>query len=408
MIQKLRRRFVLISVTVLSAVMILLTVVINAANWISVRQDIGDTADELASSAVGYSWNKGHNRQNRHGEAIYESRYFVVTEEKSGLTAELSNVSSYTEEDAVAMAEAVLSGGKESGFINECFYRLYSENSRSAVLFLDCGSRLTAVRQLMGISLVTCCGGILAAWLLMSLFSKRAIRPILESTEKQKRFITDASHELKTPLSVIQANMDVMAMDDPDNEWILSTRRQTGMMSRMVNDLVFLTRMDEEASRPAQVKLDLAQLFRDTAEPFAMMAEAGGRVFKTETPESLMISGDQKGLERLISVLCDNALKYSPEGDTILLRLAAHGGWVTIESENTPADPIPPEKLKHLFDRFYRADEARSKRDGKNGFGIGLAIAQAVAEAHDGDARAWMQGDRLRIQCRLRKKAGAM
>ena len=265
MIQKLRHRFVLISVAVLSAVMILLTVVINTANWISVRQDIGDTVDELASSAVGYSWTKGHNQRNRHGESIYESRYFVVTESKSGLTAELSNVSSYSEEEAVSMAETVLAGGSESGFINECFYRLYSENSRSAVLFLDCGSRLAAVRQLLVISLVTCCGGILAAWLLMSLFSQRAIRPILESTEKQKRFITDASHELKTPLSVIRANMDVMAMDDPDNEWILSTRRQTGMMSRMANDLVFLARMDEEASRPAQVKLDLAQLFRDTA-----------------------------------------------------------------------------------------------------------------------------------------------
>ena len=406
MIQKLRHRFVLISVAVLSAVMILLTVVINTANWISVRQDIGDIVDELASSAVGYSWSKGHNQKNRHGESIYESRYFVVTEGKSGLTAELSNVSSYSEEEAVSMAETVLAGGRDSGFTGECFYRVYSENDRSSVLFLDCGSRLTAVRQLTWISLAACCGGILLAWVLMSVFSQRAIRPILESTEKQKRFITDASHELKTPLSVIQANMDVMAMDDPENEWILSTRRQTGLMSRMVNDLVFLAREDEETNRPAKVPLDLAALFRDTTEPFVMMAEAGGRVMTTEAPEALTLSGEPKGLERLISVLCDNALKYSPEGDMIHMRLTGHGSWIMIESENTSAEPISPEKLKHLFDRFYRADEARSRRSGRTGFGIGLAIAQAVAEAHGGDTKAWMEKDRLHIQCRLKRKNG--
>ena len=404
MIRQLRRRFVVASVAVLSAVMILLTVVINMANWISVRQDISDTVDELASSAVGYSWSKGRSQRNRHGESLYESRYFVVTEGKSGLTAEMSNVSSYSGEDAVAMAEAVLAGERDSGFTGECFYRLYTEDGRSSILFLDCGSKLTAVRQLTWISLAACGGGILLAWLLMSLLSRRAIQPILENTERQKRFITDASHELKTPLSVIRANMEVMALDDPENEWILSTRRQTGLMSRMVNDLVFLARMDEETGRPAQTALDLAALFRETAEPFVMTAEAGGRVFTLETPETLTLSGDRKGLERLISVLCDNALKYSPEGDTIRLRLTAKGGWAVIESENTAAEPIPPDRLKHLFDRFYRADEARSKRDGKSGFGIGLAIARAVAEAHGGDTAAWMVNDRLHIRCRCKRK----
>jgi len=353
---------------------------------------------------MGQGGGGGRNRKGKRNESAYESRYFIAfgSAKKESRSVELSNVTSYTEAEAMEMADQVYAGTADSGFIEECYYRRYVAGGRTNILFLNCETRLSAVRQLIRISLIVCCAGILAAWLLMSLFSTRAIQPILENSARQKQFITDASHELKTPLSVISANMDVMAMDDPDNEWIRSTRRQTGLMTRMVNDLVFLARSDEEASRPPRVPLDLAGLLRDTAEPFVMMAEASGRSLEISAPDSLHMEGDAKGIERLISVLCDNAIKYSPEGDTIRLTLSEKGSFCLLQTENTPAEPIPEEKLAHLFDRFYRADDARTKRSGKSGFGIGLAIALAVCEAHSGDACAWQEDGRLRIRCRLK------
>lgn len=126
-----------------------------------------------------------------------------------------------------------------------------------------------------------------------------------------------------------------------------------------------------------------------------------------DAPEQLNVRGDAKGIERLISVLCDNAVKYSPENDEIRLTLSQKGHYAVIESENTPAQPVSEEQLKHFFDRFYRADEARTKNGGKSGFGIGLAIALAVAEGHDGSAKAAVQNGRIRITCRLKVCAAA-
>lgn len=286
MIQKLRRQFILISVAVLTIAMLLLAFIVNAVNWGMVRQEIEATVDELAATSMVELHGKGHfPRGNRGKEAIYESRYFIVHNVFDRMLADMTHVSSYTEKDALQMAEAALASTKQNGFVQSCFFSKYDDGSRTAVLFLDCGSRLSAVRQLMWISLAACAAGIVLSWLLMALLSRGAIQPILENTEKQKRFITDASHELKTPLSVISANMDVLAFDDPENEWVQSTRRQVGLMSRMVRDLVFLSRADEETRQPVQSDFDLAQLARDTADPFMMMAEAASRTFVVDAPE---------------------------------------------------------------------------------------------------------------------------
>ena len=223
----------------------------------------------------GYSWDRGRLKNSGHGEKLSESRYFIVISQDGELSADLSHVSSYTEEEALALAQTVLSGGPDAGFCGSCYCIRYSSgDDRTVLLFLDCETRLQAVRSLMLISLGACAVGILLSWLLVALFSRRAVRPFQENYEKQKRFITDASHELKTPLSVISANMDILLLDDEDNEWVHSTQRQVGQLRRLVNDMVFLARSDEAPAAPTALPFDLAALFRETAEPFAAPAEA--------------------------------------------------------------------------------------------------------------------------------------
>ena len=192
--------------------------------------------------------------------------------------------------------------------------------------------------------------------------------------------------------------MDVLALDLEGNEWVRSTQKQVGLMRRMINDMVFLARADETAGHPQLAAVELTRVFREAAEPFALAAEAKGQTVRLETEENILVSGDEAELARMISVLCDNAVKYAPEGSTITVRLYRDRKYAVLETENLSQQPLEPEKLRHLFDRFYRGEEAHV-RDGS--YGIGLAIARAIAEKHGGMAMACMQGERICISCRV-------
>lgn len=397
MIKKLQRRFIRIALAVLTAAILLAAVTINLANWVALRGEIASEAETLLTEGHGQNRrNGGNGRSRKPREADFEARYFLVTTEAGDLTADLSHVSSYTQETALQVGRRILQDDRASGFLEDCFF--LKRNGR--VLVLNCESRLDRVRRLAFISVGVCLVSILAAWALVSVFSRRAIQPILENEEKQKRFITDAGHELKTPLSVISANMDILALDDPDNEWIRSTRSQLGRLRRMIADMVFLAKADELAGSRPDTTVDLTALVNEMAEAFRAGAAVKAQTLRVEAEEGLTLRGSEQELSRLASVLCDNAVKYAPAGDEIVLRVYTRKKTAVIETENTCAGPLSQEKLGRLFDRFYRADEARTS-DGSSG--IGLAIARAAAERHGGSTAAFLNGDRLTIRCTVAK-----
>ena len=400
MIRRLQRQFIAIALAVMVAAIVFVAVVVNVANWLYVRAEIQDTAWQiLAGEEPQASGQRGSGKKRMKRESDYEARYFIARFFPDRPAVDLTHVTSYSQEQALSLAQMALESGRENGFYQEFYYQAVSpEGQCSAILMLNCETKLRAMRSLIVISGVTCASSALIAWLLVSLFSRRAIRPILENEEKQKRFITDASHELKTPLSVIGANMDVLALDLEGNEWVRSTQKQVGLMRRMINDMVFLARADETAGHPQLAAVELTRVFREAAEPFALAAEAKGQTVRLETEENILVSGDEAELARMISVLCDNAVKYAPEGSTITVRLYRDRKYAVLETENLSQQPLEPEKLRHLFDRFYRGEEAHV-RDGS--YGIGLAIARAIAEKHGGMAMACMQGERICISCRV-------
>lgn len=185
-----------------------------------------------------------------------------------------------------------------------------------------------------------------------------------------------------------------------------STRRQVKGMSELVNQMVYLSRMDEDNAGLQVSAFDLSKALREAAEPFGMMAEFSGGKLEIAAADSLTMRGDEAAIRRMIGILCDNALKYSPKGDSFLLSASQSGRRVLIESENTIKNPLKEEDLKRLFDRFYRADKSRSKEQG--GFGLGLAILRAIAEKHGGGVSARLMGDqRLRISCLLEREGKA-
>ena len=395
-----RRKFIRIALLVLALAMVLVAVTINAANWVGVRAELTETLDALVQAGerpggLGPRGRRSRGLQNR----ISESRYFSVTLDEAGNVRMNGNTrqSEYSGEELREIARRALAGGRAGGFFEKWLFRVEgTEDGLRSVVFLNCETRLAAVRALALISAAACLGAILLAWLLVSLFSSRAIRPMLENAVQQKQFITDAGHELKTPLTVISANMDVLALETGENEWIRSTQKQVANLRGLVGELIYLSRLDEEGYALARNDVNLAAVLREEAEPFAGMAEFAGKRLEISAEADLTLKGDEAALRRLISVLLDNAVKYAPEGDAIAVSLRSNGRKAALAVENGLTAPMEEDALKHLFDRFYRVDASRSKESG--GYGIGLSVARAVAEKHGGSIRARLtDAGRLRI-----------
>ncbi len=463
MIRKLQKRFILITVLALTVAMVLVVAVVNIANLISVRAELASTLSLLAmndmpavppdnlpdnlpdadsssgslpdtssensfrednssgekkadSSADPESsrFNDGrfgrggmpqeHNRHTRN--MISESSWFAayLNPDESIRTMNLQNIQDLEEENAASIASQAIASGHETGYIGDYLFLVQKSHVPSPkVVVLDCETRLASVRNLALISGIACLGGILLALLLVSLLSRRAVQPTIRNMEQQKQFITNASHELKTPLTVISTNMELINMETPGNPWVRSTQKQAAAMARLVDELVYLSRMEEEHPAMTMESVDLSSLLEETAEPFEAMAEFNGRDMTVRTEKNLRVTGDRPSLQRLISTLCDNAAKYAPAGGSILAETLSEGRNAVLRLSNTVEAPLSKEQCAQLFNRFYRTDPSRNK-DRQKGFGIGLSIAAAIAEKHNGTIRAFMEQDRLVIACSLPKE----
>ena len=401
MIQKLQKRFFRIALLALTAAMVLVTMAVNVANWINVRYELYETLETVAASGNGQMGFVGFDRKSRHMKGMLnEARTFTVCISSDGSVSvsTMGKEQELSDKAASALAMQAAGSGGRSGFLDDyLFLCADQQDGETRIVFLNCETRLSAVRRLFLFSCCACAIGIALAALFVAKASSKAIRPIEENMRRQKRFITDAGHELKTPLSVIAANMDVLDMDIPNNPWVQSTQKQTELMGKLVEELVYLSRM-EEAETPLEFRTLLLQpLMEEVSEPFSMMATTKGQSFTVFVPDGLQLDADEPSLTRLISVLCDNAVKYAPEGDTIVLKAEAEGRFVRIGTENATTEPLNDEDCRHLFDRFFRADPSRSKEK-RGGFGIGLAIAAAIAEKHGGTAEATLvENGRIRI-----------
>ena len=407
MIRKLKRRFIRIALVSLSVAMVLVVLVVNAANWISVRSELSGALSFLMdnNSVPGPDEMRGRmqGKPAHMRNLVGESSWFAVffDEEGNQVGANLRSMIDADEETAVSLANQALETGKESAFLRDYLFRI-QEGPRGGriVVLLNCETRLAAVRSLALISALACVGGILLAFLLVVLASRKAIEPTLRNMEQQKQFITNASHELKTPLTVISTNMELMKMEHPEDPWVRSTQKQTSQMRHLVDELVYLSRMEEENAPLTLEPLSLAPLLREAAEPFSAMAEFQGKSLTVDAEENLLLQGDRASVQRLFSTLLDNAVKYaSPEGK-ILVSARGDGRYILLTFSNDVPEPLTEEQCRQLFDRFYRADPSRNKEK-QSGFGIGLAIAAAIVEKHGGTLSAAMEGDRLVFTCRL-------
>ena len=293
-------------------------------------------------------------------ETPFETRYFTVTmDEKGEVTdCDLDQIAAVDEDTAEEYAKNVSGKSGTTGFMGIYRYRVTKTEDSTKYVFLDCRREISNFQAVL-ITTVSVSGlGLAAVFVLVVIFSRMVFRPVEESIQKQKRFITDASHELKTPLTIIDANTEVMEMESGESQWTKSTRKQIQRLTGLVQQLVALSRLDEEKGLQAKEK------------HLTLNIEGG-----------LMYTGDEKSIRQLSGTLMDNAVKYSSEKGNIALTLKKKGKKILLEVYND-ADGLPQGKLDVLFERFYRLDSSRNS--GTGGSGIGLSVAQAIVQAHKG------------------------
>lgn len=313
-------------------------------------------------------------------EAPFFTRYFSVTLDENGavLNRNTQDIAAVSDEAAEEMAATVLSQGKKKGFYSIYRYEITPLPEGVLVVFLDCTRDLYTLNSFMQNSLYVGAAGFLAVCLLIVIFSKAAVRPVAESYEKQKSFITNAGHELKTPISIIDANCEVIEMENGESQWTQSIHNQVERLTRLTAQLTTLAKMEETQTKLPMERLSLSQIVTDVCDEIEAYAQAQGKTVVAEVVPSCYVQGDDDQLRQLLYILLDNAIKHSLPESEIRLTLSS-AGKLTVRNK---ASLERTGNMNILLERFYRTDQSRSTQTG--GYGLGLSIAKAIVDQHKG------------------------
>ena len=432
MIKKLKRRFIVLAMVSLAVLLSVIVAGMNMINYNKVVSDADAKLNVLEENAGRilledmlnpfknfdeYYFNDDDDRaafghRNPRGRSMTrdeaeESRFFIVAVDESGSVMQTytDRISAVDADEAAGYAVKALASGHENGFVGDFRYVVSESGNSTTVTFLDCGRTLGSFRDFLMASILMSLLGLLAVFFVILYFAGRIVRPVAESYEKQKRFITDAGHEIKTPLAIIKANIDLMNMELDNNSINESELRenlgdiddQVGRLTGLTNDLVYLSRMEEADTSLVMTEVPLSDIVSETAESFMPLAEEKGKTIAVDIEPMVSVQGSTKELEKLLSIILENAVKYStppritecsededgmPAPPVIGAVLRKEGKDAVIEVRNETEGELTNGQLSHVFERFYRMDSSRNSQTG--GHGIGLSMASAIVKAHGG------------------------
>lgn len=397
MIRRLRLRFVRIVMQAFLVVLVLTMLGVNIVNAVNVYRGIDDRLDYLADSSLGppaglvsstpesiRSWVDLNS-----AGIMDETSYFKFLGGLDGphFEHQLDMLSAETGQDASALIDSLLTGSRDRGNVSPYRYYIAERGETYMLVFLRCDAELSSIRSLWRTSLAVGLITLALVFVISAFLSGMAVRPFEENIENQRRFISNASHELKTPLGVIMSDLDLQIMESGSSEWLENAQLQADHLSLLIEQLTAYSLLSEKKN-DAALPVDISALGEELLSAFRPLAVAGGQTLTAEIEPDVAVRGDADTLRTLLSVLVENAVKYTPAGGEIHLSVRREKRAV-IEVTNT-CDSLAEEDLSRLFERFYRGSEQRARQDGH---GLGLAIAQEIASLYGGSVRAARSGN---------------
>ena len=405
MLKKLRIKFITVAMCATALVLVTIIGFINIHNYVDINRSADETlhlleindgkfpmrdnAKDTRNDMPPKDMNGGDPQPGRlpgkmSPEAPYETRFFTVTLDGEGntLAVNTDKIAAVDSGEAENYAASLFRSGKKSGFIeNYKYLATDADNGGTMYIFLDCGRSLDTWREFFLASAVVSLAGLCVVFVLVVIFAGIIMRPFAEMYKKQKRFITDASHELKTPLTVIGASCEILEYNSGENEWTATIKEQVGRLTELTNKLVFLSKADEGGSRIVMTDFSLSEVAEAAVRPYFAIAGSRGKHLTCDIEKNLSYCGDMGMIRELFCILLDNAFKYSPDGGDVSVTVKSAGKNKRITVTNS-AEGLPRGDLGMLFERFYRLDSSRNSETG--GHGIGLSVAQSIVTAHHG------------------------
>ena len=320
---------------------------------------------------------------NYNEDSSYRTRFFRIflDEDKKVTNVNMDHIAAVDVKKAVRMTKMAMLRRGKVGLVGSYRYRKeYKDSQVRSIIFLDCKENQSfyhlAVTITITVSTLLTC----LITVIFAIASKRAVRPFEINSNRQKQFITDASHELKTPLAIISANAEVLQYKGDGNEWTQNIIDQTKHMGKLINQLLVLAKLDEVQEKSEKQEADLKLLLEETIEPFEEVATQKKVTLKLHLEEGVTIRVNREQIAQLVSILTENAAKYVNDGGKIVWRLTKTQHGAVLVVKNTTEKELPD--TKRMFDRFYRSDSSRSSKTG--GQGIGLSIAKKIVDSHKG------------------------
>lgn len=393
----------------------------NLLNYLRARQEIEENLsvvlenlDVIQQTEKNWQWSYG--RKDTEDSYLYAEdtdtkedidailsgvRFFTVTLDAEGnvIRTNTQNTNTVDARRASEIALDLYRKGKMNGYGKYSRYRAVPAGDDLIYVFVNCKRKMRECSNFLKTSLISAILELIVVFFPVYFFSKAVVRPVQESADKQKAFITNAGHEIKTPLTIIDANTDVIELTCGETEWTKSIRNQIRRLTKLTEELVGLAKLQEIDELQERQKVAISIVLRETCEQFETVAKMHGKELVWDLQDNLTVFGDEAMLERLFSILLDNAVKYADEKARISVNAKKNGKYIHIEVRN-PAENMKKGKHMDLFERFYRADSSHNSTTG--GHGIGLSNAQAIVELHKGKITAYSPADgQICFQIRL-------
>ena len=394
MFKSLRRKFITTAVGSVAVVIAILAIALNFINYYKLEERIDTTLEDASRSQalIKIFAEDGDDlviTKNSSSTTDYNGFSIAKVDDSGRIIKTYRDDTLIPNQDALqSKVIEALKEGKTSGFIGSYRFLKAETNVGNLILFLNCQRELDSQHSFEKNSLLISIGVIASVFVLIVLISKRVIAPIQETYIKQKQFITGASHELKTPLAIISSNADVLEMMNGDSKWTQNIHNQVDRLTSLVNSLVVFSRM-EEKDTVERTRFDLTNALESRIEDFNELADFQKKNIVTDIDSDLYYFGEEASIVQLMDILLENAIKYAPEDSGISVSLKKNRKYAILKVSNKAT--VQKGDLSKVFERFYRLDESRNSAI--KGYGIGLSMAQLIAEKHKETIRAYAPED---------------